>query len=77
MVKLVQNLGLTDGPTRKITFFLTTEGQNTTFQWLKMGSEARGSTVGVREGQIMAQNCPILPLTAPYFDLLVSDLMHN
>ena len=42
MVKLVQNLGLTEGPTRKITFFLTTdtEGQNTTFQWLKVGSEA-------------------------------------
>ena len=28
-----------------------------------------GSTVVVREGQIMAQNCPILPLIAPYFDL--------
>ena len=28
-----------------------------------------GSAVGVREGQNMAKNCPILPLIAPYFDL--------
>ena len=28
-----------------------------------------GLTVGVREGQNMAKNCPILPLIAPYFDL--------
>ena len=30
-----------------------------------------GSTVGVREDQIMAQNCPILPLIAPYFRISV------
>ena len=27
-----------------------------------------GLTVGVREGQNMAKNFPILPLIAPYFD---------